>query len=208
MDLDRKVLDAISELRDIEDVKYSDIPDMDMYMEQLLFFLNQKLEPHKRDTNEKILTKPMINNYTKSQVLLPPKNKKYNKEHIVLLVLVFQLKNIFSINDIQHLFGPMLKDMSTSEDDLMPLKDIYASYLELKNNYWDELSSHLTEIIDFIKKKTDFIEPDNNRKTAELFLLVMHLTAQANAAKRIAEILIDMYFTDENASDGTTLDVG
>lgn len=203
MDLDKEALDAIHELRDIEDIEYSDIPEMDMYMDQLLLFLNKRLEQHKRDANGKALTKPMINNYTKLQLLLPPKNKKYNKEHILLLALVFQLKNILSIGDIQHLFGPMLKDMSTPDDDVMPMKDIYACYLDLKSAYWEEFNNHLTDITEFIRKRTDAIEPDRNRQTAELFLLVLTLSAQSIAAKRMAENIIDRYFSGESQASGT-----
>jgi Domain of unknown function (DUF1836). len=200
MDFKQKILPVINELRHFRDIEYSDIPDMEMYMDQMLSFLNHRLEPYKHDLNEKIFTKPMINNYTKAQLLLPPKNKKYNKEHIILLALIFQLKNIFSVNDIQCLFGPMLKDMSTSEDDVMPIKDIYSCYLELKNAYWEELNDHLSKKIEFINKKTEFIEPGSNRRTSELFLLLLTLAAQANAAKRIGEIFIDMYFSSKDDS--------
>lgn len=124
--------EIVDRLNLTEEVRIADIPDIDLYMDQMLTFLNGKLDPLKRDPEDKLLTKTMINNYTKQQLLMPPKNKKYNKEHILLLILIYQLKNVLSITDIQHLFHPILNDMTTTEDDVMPLIDIYTTFLDLK----------------------------------------------------------------------------
>lgn len=179
-----------------EEVKLTDIPELELYMDQLLTFLNGKLEPLKRDPHDKLLTKTMINNYTKYQLLIPPKNKKYNQEHILLLILVYQLKNIFSINDIRRLFSPILRDLETPDDDVMPLKEIYSSFLDLKKDQFAEFNERFYEKVAFIADKAAIIEPSENRTVAERFLTVLMLAAQANAAKRLAERIIDMHFPD------------
>lgn len=193
----------IDDLYHAEEIKLSDIPELELYMDQLLTFLNGKLEPLKRDPEDKLLTKTMINNYTKYQLLIPPKNKKYNKEHILLLILVYQLKHIFSIGDIKRLFSPVLRDLETPEDDVMPLGDIYSSFLELKKEQFAEFCKHFNEKATFIADKTASIEPVDNRVIAEKFLMVLMLAAQANAAKRLAERIIDTYFpgTDHPEDD-------
>lgn len=188
--------EVINDLYQAEEIKLTDIPDLDLYMDQLLTFLNGKLEPLKRDSDDKLLTKTMINNYTKYQLLIPPKNKKYNKEHILLLILVYQLKNIFSISDIKRLFSPVLKDLETPDDDVIPLGDIYSSFLDLKKEQFDEFCEHFAEKAAFIADKASVIEPLENRTVAERFLTVLMLAAQANAAKRLAERIIDTYFAD------------
>ncbi|VBB08360.1 Hypothetical protein LUCI_3632 [Lucifera butyrica] len=177
-----------------EDIKGTDIPAMDLYMDQLITFLNGKLQSSKREANDKIFTKTMVNNYTKDELLVPPKNKKYNKEHVMLLILMYHLKNVLTIQDIKRLFQPVLRDMSTTEDDIISLETIYDIYLELKKNQLDEFSSHFPEKWEYIRQKTLDIENADNREMADLFLTVMVLIAQANAAKRLAEKIIDRYF--------------
>lgn len=198
MTLDKRTFDEIVDRLSLtEEVRIADIPDIDLYMDQMLTFLNGKLGPLKRDPEDKLLTKTMINNYTKQQLLMPPKNKKYNKEHVLLLILIYQLKNVLSITDIQHLFHPILNDMTTTEDDVMPLIDIYSTFLDLKKEQFDEFCEHFGEKISFISAKTEGIEPENNRSVAELFLTVLMLIAQANVAKRLAQEIIDGYFKSD-----------
>lgn len=183
----------LAELSLTEDVKTSDIPDMDLYMEQLTSFIEGKLVNLKRDDHDKILTKTMINNYTKSGLLMPPVNKKYSKRHVILLILIYYLKNILSINDIKSLFEPVLNNIATPDDDVISLEDIYSTFLEVKNVEFASFSDNLIEKSNMIKEKTGSI--DNEVKdTAELFLIVIMLVAQANAQKKLAEKIIDTYF--------------
>ena len=58
--------------------------------------------------DDKTLTKTMINNYTKNKILPPPEKKKYSKEHIIMLISIYYLKNIASISDIRKLLDPMM----------------------------------------------------------------------------------------------------
>lgn len=196
MMLDETCCMITERLRLTEDIKINDIPDMDLYMEQLLTFLNSRLAPCKREPKDKVLTKTMINNYTKDQLLPPPKNKKYDKDHIMLLILVYQLKNVLSIRDIKQLFGPILKDMSIPDDDVIPLADIYSTFLAIKKEQFAEFGDHFAEKHAFIRTKTASVAGDGNRNMADLFLTVLMLVAQANVSKRLAENIIDAYFAD------------
>ena len=77
-------------------------------MDQVTTFFNDKLGSLKRNEEDKILTKTMINNYTKGKVLMPAKNKKYTNEHMILLTLIYNLKQTISINDINTIFDPII----------------------------------------------------------------------------------------------------
>ena len=176
-----------------QDIRISEIPDMDLYMEQLTSFMDSRLGNQKRDEQDKVLTKTMINNYTKAGLVMPPVNKKYSKRHIILLVLIYYLKNVLSINDIKSLFSPVLNDISTPEDDLISLEDIYSTFLEVKNIELASFSENLIEKSMLIKEKTDLIDKEGKDR-AELFLIVIMLAAQANAHKKLAEKIIDIYF--------------
>lgn len=188
-----ELINLINELSLLDDIKLSDIPDMNLYMEQVTTLIDDKLGHLKRAEEDKILTKTMINNYTKSGILMPPKNKKYNKQHIILLVLIYNLKQILSINDIHTLLAPILNDMETLDDDLISINDIYSTFLEIKHNEFQDYSDVFSDKFNLIEEKISKIDNENKSK-AELFLIVIMLVAQADAQKRLAEKIIDKYF--------------
>ena len=98
-------------LESLDRVKYispEDIPNIDLYMDQVTTFMDSHLQSAARYPGEdKILTKTMINNYAKSDLLPPPVKKKYSREHVMLLVFIYYYKGILSINDIQTLLKPI-----------------------------------------------------------------------------------------------------
>ena len=77
----------LEELKRIDYVKPEDIPNIDLYMDQITTFMDEQLAASKRHENDKILTKTMINNYAKNNLLPPPEKKKYSKEHVLTLIL-------------------------------------------------------------------------------------------------------------------------
>lgn len=183
----------VNELSLTEDIRISEIPDIELYMEQLTTFMESRLESQKENTQDKVLTKTMINNYTKAGIVMPPVNKKYNKRHIILLILIYYLKNILSIKDIKSLFGPVLNNIATPEDDLISIEDIYTTFLEVKNIELASFSKGLIEKTNMIKEKTEALDKEG-KETAELFLIVIMLVAQADAQKKLAEKIIGRYF--------------
>jgi len=190
---EKALLELVKELSLTQDVKISEIPDIDLYMEQLTTFMDSRLGNQKRVEQDKLLTKTMINNYTKAGLVMPPVNKKYNKRHVILLILIYYLKSTLSINDIKSLFEPVLNNISTPDDDLISLEEIYSTFLEVKNIELTSFSESLIEKSTMIKEKTDVIDKEG-KDTAELFLIVIMLVAQANAHKKLAEKIIDNYF--------------
>lgn len=88
-------------------ISASDLPNIDLYMDQVTTFMDDHLEHSKRYPEDKILTKTMINNYAKNHLLPPPEKKKYSKDHMLLLIFIYYFKNILSINDIQKLLTPI-----------------------------------------------------------------------------------------------------
>lgn len=188
-----ELIALINELSLLDDIKLSDIPDINLYMEQVTTLIDDKLGHLKRGEEDKILTKTMINNYTKSGILMPPKNKKYNKQHIILLVLIYNLKQILSINDIHTLLAPILNDIESTDDDIISINDIYSTFLEIKHKEFEDYSDIFTDKFNLIDEKISSVDSDNKSK-AELFLLVIMLVAQADAQKRLAEKIIDKYF--------------
>ena len=93
---EESIMDIISKLRDIDYINPEDIPNIDLYMDQVTTFMDARLASCKRSDDDKILTKTMINNYTKNNLLPPPEKKKYSKEHMFLLIFLYYFKNVLS----------------------------------------------------------------------------------------------------------------
>ena len=73
-------------------IRTEEIPNIEQYMDQVLTIMNERLRHTTRNPEEdKILTKTMINNYAKSDLLPPPNRKKYSKDHILLLLFIYYL---------------------------------------------------------------------------------------------------------------------
>ena len=84
--------DLLAELQRIDYVRPEDIPNIDLYMDQITTFMDSQLETSKRHADDKILTKTMINNYAKNNLLPPPEKKKYTKEHVLTLIFIYYFK--------------------------------------------------------------------------------------------------------------------
>lgn len=76
-----------------------DIPDLDLYMDQIMTLFDNHLANHKKKEDDKLLTKTMINNYSKAKVITPVKGKKYTKEQIIQMLIIYELKNNLSLNN-------------------------------------------------------------------------------------------------------------
>ena len=74
--------ELLKQLKSIDYIKPEDIPNIDLYMDQVTTFMDEQLAASKRYESDKILTKTMINNYAKNNLLPSPDKKKYSKEHV------------------------------------------------------------------------------------------------------------------------------
>lgn len=131
---EESIMDIISKLRDIDYINPEDIPNIDLYMDQVTTFMDARLASCKRSDDDKILTKTMINNYTKNNLLPPPEKKKYSKEHMFLLIFLYYFKNVLSISDIQKIFAP-LTEMFLGENPMTFHWKIFTKkFLQWKKN--------------------------------------------------------------------------
>ena len=126
-DLLNSILDSLSR---IDYIHPGEIPNIDLYMDQVTTFMETQLSSTKRYEQDKILTKTMINNYAKNHLLPPPVKKKYSKEHLLVLIFIYYFKNLLSIHDIELLLKPLTeKYFQTSED--FDLSAVYKEVCQL-----------------------------------------------------------------------------
>ncbi|MGH4119228.1 DUF1836 domain-containing protein [Clostridium sp.] len=193
MDYTKETLDGlVKEIIGAKDVSLMEIPCVDLYMDQVTTFFDEKLSSLKRNDEDKILTKTMINNYTKGKILIPAKNKKYTNEHMILLTLIYNLKQTISISDINTIFNSII-DVKTSKDTSMSLEDLYNNFLDIKEVQNQEFVLDVDKYSEYIKVKIKKMGKEDG-ELIELILMVLLLINKANMQKRMAEKLIDNFF--------------
>lgn len=134
----------INELVHVDYILPEDIPSIELYMDQVTTFMDNQLANNKRSAEDKTLTKTMINNYTKNELLPPPNKKKYSKDHIILLIYIYYLKNFVSISDIQQLLTPMIdKYFGEDTESDISLSDIYKDIFALEKIHTDDITKSI-----------------------------------------------------------------
>jgi hypothetical protein len=192
---EKEISSLIDELYLNEDINLIDIPDLDLYMDQVITLFEDKLNHLKRNNEEKLMTKTMINNYTKAKVLLPPIKKKYSKEHIILLILIYNLKQTISINDIKYLFNEVLENLSTLKD--VELEKIYQSFTNIKKLQADKLYDELPKKIQLMQNNAEDFNSENI-DLSQMIITVLSLVNEANVKRRLAEKIIDRFFNKDS----------
>lgn len=182
------ILKLVDEITNYIEIKDYEIPDIDLYMDQVTSFMDNKLSNFKRNEDDIILSKTMINNYAKNKVIPSPNKKKYSKNQMMILIWVYHLKQTLSINDI----GKLMNFMSKGEDSINCTK-IYNSFLDIQKKSSKNLKENFNDMLNSIENTNSNF--DDNEK---LFLLVLELILSANIQKRLAEKIIDSYFNNPN----------
>lgn len=178
-------------------IKPGDVPNIDLYMDQVTTFMDEHLSDVKRYEDDKILTKTMINNYTKNDLLPPPVKKKYSKEHIYVLTFIYYLKNILSISDIQKLLNP-LTDKFFNKEELPDLEYIYSEIYNMEKAQIASLSKDVVERTQVAKETFLDVENEEDKDFLQLFSLVGLLSFDVYMKKNIIESLIDDYTNKAN----------
>ena len=154
-------------------------------MEQVTSFFDDQLGEMRRKEDDKILTKTMVNNYTKYEVLPHPEKKKYTREHMIALTYIIMLKKVLSIQDIKAFFN-----LTESKEDLM-LEPQYNVFKEIMENTYQSTA----ELLNKEMEKMDNILLENGLQDdrARLMTLIGCICCEASAFKLLAERLIDRY---------------
>lgn len=197
MDINKNLDDIISEITESNELTLDDIPNIDLYMDQVTTLFESKLSSLKRNHEDKIMTKTMINNYAKAKIFPPVKSKKYTKQQIILLSIIYTLKQSLSLSDIGKVFRPLLEDISKENNQLIPVENLYDTFLELKKENEENYSDHFYSILTKIKDELKNTEHVDNMEN-ELMLMIFILIAEANINIRMSQKIIDKFFNEKN----------
>ena len=103
--------------------KWEDIPNIDLYLDQVLLYVNQVCAPISPD-KDKGLTASMVNNYVKHGYLTKPDKKKYQRKQIARLIAITTLKSVFSIQEIAQTLNTLQTQASSDQ-----LYDAFVDYI-------------------------------------------------------------------------------
>ncbi len=190
IDNNNLVSSILESLSRIEHIKPEEIPDIDLYMDQVTTLMDSKLRATTRYPGEdKILTKTMINNYAKNDLLPPPVKKKYSKEHVLLLIFIYYYKGILSISDIQTLLRPITDKYFYGEAELK-LADIYEEVFRMEDGEIESLKED-------IRKKYELAEgtfagaQEEDTEFLRQFSFICMLSYDVYVKKLLIEKMID-----------------
>ena len=178
-----------------------EIPKIDLYMDQVLTFMTERLKRTARKSDaDKLLTKTMINNYVKNKVMIPPVKKKYGRDHILLLMVIYYMKSFLSIDDIRKIVGPVsdkyAQPTTKSVEELVGRKHRYSMtdvYTELFKYVAEDVERFPTDVGRILDETENaFIEaPEEDREMLRRFNVICQLSADIYLRKLLIEKLLD-----------------
>lgn len=186
--MDQKELNQIlSSIGNKNVIRSTDIPNLDLYLDQILTLVADKTG---KDTSKGGLTKTMINNYSKDGLIKPVKGKKYSKEHIVQMLIIFYLKGILTIGDIKRIMDGVYSDESFDGEKLIASYDKFLDIKETEPRLCSLMIEHLT--------KNNGLQPD---KTDEFLIMLMSIISACDCLKSIALEMIDQKYPQTEKAD-------
>ena len=193
---EESIMDIIGKLKNIDYINPEDIPNIDLYMDQVTTFMDEHLAACKRLDDDKILTKTMINNYTKNDFLPPPVKKKYSKEHILTLVFIYYFKSILSISDIQSILNPITDRYFGKGSSEMSLEDIYKEVFGLEHQETLNIMKDLAKKFNTSMKTFEGMEGED-AELLRTFSFICMLSYDVYLKKTIIERIVDQMLHEE-----------
>lgn len=204
MTIDEKDLlnSILNSLSNIDFIKPEDFPNIDLYMDQVTTFMDTQLSDCRRHPEDKVLTKTMINNYAKNNLLPPPVKKKYSKEHMLALIFIYYFKNILSIGDIQAILNP-ITDKYFNSDLNFNLEDIYSEIFRLEESGIINIKKDLTRKYQLSLQTFPDLPPEDQDELQH-FAFICMLCFDVYLKKQLIEKMIDSRLSEKiNANDAS-----
>lgn len=191
----------IRDLAKMTYIKPGMVPDIELYMDQVTTFMDEHLNDAKRYTDDKILTKTMINNYAKNKLLPPPIKKKYSKDHMLMLIFIYYFKNILPISDIQSLLTPLADKFFNNSKADVSLDQIYKEIYNLSRSEMPGVAKDISSKLSISEETFKNVSDADEQRFLQLFAFVCMLSYDLYCKKHIIESIIDemnSLFPEEN----------
>ena len=171
-------------------VGYDDLPKYDLFLSQVIDFLNDKFIEDKYTNN-------IVQNYIKSEVISKPEDGKkrgYTKIHLVQLVLLSYMRPILTTEEIKKVFSLAFNEINDRTDDIIDWESAYKLFFEIQEESFDKnlnATAINDEKLDLIIKEFDLDDKDEN--SIRTFVIVLSLIAQASAIKKLVQKIVKEY---------------
>lgn len=171
-------------------VPREEIPEIDLYVDQIVTLLEKELGGIRRTGEEKLLTKTMVNNYSKDGLLKRIKGKKYSKEHIEMLLLIVGLKRGLAVQDIGRVLSGAEQRLSRPDGSYDPaeVEALYAAYGKTGEAVSRALPSYVEELMQTLGAGFGKDDP---------LPAILLLSETAALCSRTAQALIDESFPEK-----------
>lgn len=170
------------------DLRPEEIPSIDLYLDQITSLVTDKRKEGSELFLDRALTKTMINNYSKDGLLSPIKGKKYSKEHILQMLLVYELKNTLSIGEIKRVLRNLYRMPSYSPQ---LLEQLYLRVLEDKEYDRQKTRAFVSDVI-----ADETLDAENEE---DFFSLIVTLAAMSSYLKNTVQLLLEAHYPDLDA---------
>lgn len=190
-----KLAQWIKELETFHFPEWKALPDLDLYMDQVLTYLEREMSTLTVEDQEKMITSSMINNYVKGNLLPNPVQKKYSKNHLAYMIGICSIKQILSISDIARLF-------EIQREFAQDPKPLYDFFRETHANMLHNLAHTTQEKMDQFFTK----HPEANHQEMNNFLykFTFELAVEAEIKKIIANKIL--FFLSKSDDVSKTID--
>jgi hypothetical protein len=190
----KETLESI--LSKINLIDANDIPNIDLYMDQVTTFMESHLGNLKRSPDDKVLTKTMINNYAKNHLLPSPDKKKYSRNHMILLTFIYYFKNVLPINDIKTLMSG-ITEKNFAAGSKPELVEIYREIIRYQPEIMEQVRANLDVVENLAEDSFAKVNKNEEKEELKLFTLLCLLSFDVYIKKTLIESVIDS-MTSEN----------
>ena len=190
----KETLESI--LSKINLIDANDIPNIDLYMDQVTTFMESHLGNLKRSPDDKVLTKTMINNYAKNHLLPSPDKKKYSRNHMILLTFISYFKNVLPINDIKTLMSG-ITEKNFAAGSKPELVEIYREIIRYQPEIMEQVRANLDVVENLAEDSFAKVNKNEEKEELKLFTLLCLLSFDVYIKKTLIESVIDS-MTSEN----------
>ena len=189
--IDNKYIKKIAEeISNTSMIPYEELPKYDLFLSQVIDFLNDKFVEDKYTNN-------IVQNYIKSEVISKPEDGKkrgYTKIHLVQLVLLSYMRPILTTEEIKKVFSLAFNEINDRSDDIIDWETAYKLFFETQGESFDkqlDATAINDEKLEDIIKELQLDEKDEN--SIRTFVIVLSLIAQASAIKKLVQKIVKEY---------------
>ena len=184
------IKELAEEISNTSMIPYEELPKYDLFLSQVIDFLNDKFVEDKYNNN-------IVQNYIKSEVISKPEDGKkrgYTKIHLVQLVLLSYMRPILTTEEIKKVFSLAFNEINDRSDDIIDWETAYKLFFETQGESFDkqlDATAINDEKLEDIIKELQLDEKDEN--SIRTFVIVLSLIAQASAIKKLVQKIVKEY---------------